>query len=138
FGKIKKIRPLLFINDYDRQDKTVAGFLQFEKCSQFHLVATDQRYFFTFELDVICEKARLRFINEGFSLAIQLVVPDKVFTGYKILGDSKLRKTKLDLAISEMVKNAVDHLDKQKSLFSTIENAWETQKICNKLLEKYV
>ncbi len=138
FGKLKTAQPLLAINDYDRRDKTAAGFLQFSGCPQFHLLAADQRHFFIFELDVICEKARLRFINEGYLLVTQLVEPDPIFTGYKILGAPKQQTTQLDKAMSKVVNNVVEHLDGQSPLISTIENALETQEICSHLLKKYV
>ena len=138
FGKVKIARSLSVVDDYTSRDKTVAGFLQFENCSQFHLLAADQRNFFIFELDIFCEKARFKFVNEGFSLITQIVIPDPVFVGYKILSAPKQQETQLSSAMSAIVKNAVEFLDKKSPLLSTAQNALEAQKICNNLLKKYV
>ena len=138
FGKFKMALSLLAINDYDRQDKTVAGFLQFNGCPQFHLLATDQRHFTMFELDIICERARFRFVNEGFWLMTQSIEPDPVFAGYKVLSAPKRQTTQLDNAMSKLVNNAVEHLNNCVPLICTVEDALEAQKICFNLLKKYV
>lgn len=138
FGKLEKALPLLAVNDYDRRDKTVAGFLQFSGCPQFHLLATDQRHFTMFELDVICERARFRFVDEGFWLTTQLIEPDLIFSGYTILSMPKKQATQLDNAMSKLVNNAIEYLNNHIPLICTAENALEAQKICINLLKKYV
>ena len=138
FGELEAAHSLFAISDYDKKDKTIAGFLQFRNCHQFYLLAADQRNYFIFELDIICEKARLRFVNEGYSLVVQTVKSDAFFSGYRILGAPKERATQLDCAMYQMVNNVVDYLDGASSLISPIKNALITQKICFMLSKKYV
>ena len=43
FGEIKDLFTFYAVNDYEKEDKSVAGFLKYENCPQFHLMVGDER-----------------------------------------------------------------------------------------------
>lgn len=140
FGKIVTSTNLYEISDYDRLDKSVSAFLRFENCPQFYLISADERQFSIFEFEIICERGRMIFNNFGFSFIEEKVVSDPVFSGYKMLGETKSRKTMLDRAMLAMVKNSVDFLNGKSDIWCPAEDALETQIACENLIKnkKYV
>ncbi|MBU1895910.1 Gfo/Idh/MocA family oxidoreductase [Patescibacteria group bacterium] len=134
FGEYKTGVNLHEICDYNKKDKTVAGFLSFANCPQFHLKVGDERQFSIFELDIILEKARFHFFDSGFFVSIQEVKDDPLFAGYKCLGDAEVKKTFLDNALVDLVNHAIEHLEQNKPLVCELEDALRTQKVCLSLL----
>lgn len=136
FGEIKKSEINYIISDYNnKEDKSIAGFLAFKNCPQFHLIAGNERKFSIFELDIICEKRRWRFLNEGYSVSIEKVIPDPLFAGYQCLGKSISKKTQLDNALFCLVDNAINYLEKKALLVCDVDEAFKTQKACSDLLK---
>lgn len=137
FGEVKKVRSLHSFGTV-APDKAVGAFLELQRCPQLYLMPADSNSYTIFELDILCEKIRIRFVDEGFKMEIQSVENDPVFAGYKILGKIKKEKTFLDRSLYEMVDNAINYLDKREKLLSDISNAFNTQIICESILKKYV
>lgn len=136
FGEVKKQKIFYSIKDYMGKDKTVAGFIEFEKCPQFHLMAGDERSYSFFEVDILFEKKRVKIIDPGFLYSIQSVVADPIYAGFKCLDNPKILKTTLDNAITNLVKEAVDYLEKKSPLTSGLLNALQTQEVCHLLLKE--
>lgn len=136
FGEIKKSNIYYTISDYSQKDRNVSGFLQFEKCRQFHLMVGDERKFSIFELDIISEKKRWHFFDEGYNIAIEKIIPDPLFAGYRCLSKSITKKTSLDKAMFSLINNAVECLEYKKPLLCDAENALKTQKVCELLLKQ--
>lgn len=136
FGEYKSGSILHEINDYDDKDKTVAGFLSFKNCSQFHLMTGDEREYSIFELDIILEKARIRFVDFGFCISVQSVISDPLYEGYQCLNNAIEEKTHLKNSLNCLVNNALAHLENNEPLLCSLEDAFETQKICFSLLKQ--
>ncbi len=136
FGEYLSGHNMHEISDFSETDKTVGGFLSFEKCPQFYLIAGDSRKFFMFEMDIVFEKARFRFPNEGFDVSEQRVIPDPIFEGYECLGREKHMRSGLSRAMSCLIENAVEHIEDGTPLLCTAEDALKVQKICLSLLKK--
>lgn len=135
FGKIKNSATNYVICDYNSKDKSVAGFLEFEKCKQFHLMIGDSRKFSIFELDIIFEKARVCFLDFGFSISRQIVENNALYQGYRSLSKPITEKTNLAGAHLALIDNAIDHLENNKPLISDMRTAYQTQKICLSLIK---
>lgn len=136
FGEVHASQALFSRADYDNaSDKTIGGFISFDLCPQFYLMAADERKYSIFELDIVCEKARLQFTDSGFYLHEQKTIPDPLYKGYTILAKETVRSTHLSNAMTGLVDNAVQFLLKKQPLISTLENAYETQLACTKLLK---
>lgn len=134
FGEMKECARLHKVGDFTKNDATIAGFLKFEKCGQFYLMAGDERKYSIFELDIICEKKRIRFDDFGLSISTQEVKDDPLFAGFKCLSKPAVRKTSLINAMPALINNAVNYLEKKEELFCDINSAMLTQNACFKLL----
>lgn len=135
FGTLKSARPLYALTDYTKHDKSIAAFLTFEKCPQFHLMVGDERKFTLFEFEIVCEKARIRLTNVGFALEVQTVSQDKHFTEYRTLGPLQTIPTDHAKLMSNMISNAVAHMDEGRPLICSMQDAYEIQKMCEVLLK---
>lgn len=136
FGEVLDSRAFFTRSDYDSaSDKTIGGFMSFEKCSQFYLVAADERCYSIFELDIFCEKGRIHFTDSGLFITQQKTIKDPLYKGYTILEKSQVKPTQLDKSLVVMVENAVNYLEHGEPLVSTLANAYRTQLACSKLLK---
>lgn len=135
FGEIKKLKPLYRLNDYVEDDPSVAGFIEFAKCPQFHLMVGDSRAYKIREFDILLEKAALSFIEDGMFLMKRKVGADKVYAGYKVLRRGKIVETGYNRAMLGLVENAVDYLEGGSSLLCDAAEALKDQKACVDLLE---
>lgn len=133
FGNVESARSLYKLNDFDSADATLAAFIKLKKCPQFYLMASDSRCHSIFEFDIICEKARIRFVDSGFSITKQSVIKSALYEGYKILSKSLMEKTGLNNSMMEMVNNATGHLESGEPLLCDIEDALKTQIVCDGL-----
>ncbi|OGG74750.1 hypothetical protein A3A37_01365 [Candidatus Kaiserbacteria bacterium RIFCSPLOWO2_01_FULL_52_36] len=133
FGEMTNAKAHFIVDDFEKGSPSVGGVAAFERCPQFYLMTGDERYFSLFEFEILTEKKRLRFINEGFSLVSQDVVPDPVFKGYSTLGKESVRKTGLIRSMSFLMKNAVAVLDGTEEPISSLEEALKTESTCLKL-----
>ena len=128
FGEMTSHLLLANTNDWSGGN-TVSAFLSFERCEQFHLVAGDERAYSLFELDVLTEKRRFRFTDEGFALTTERAVPDPVFKGFTVLGNPQREKTALMQAMKRMAAHVVEVLEDADPV-SSLRDAMATQEAC--------
>ena len=135
FGEPRMSRSLFARRDRPRTtDRTIGAFLALERCPQFHLMAGDGSRYDYFQFDIVCERGRISFFDLGFRYAVQLVAPDPVYPGYRALGKPVIRDTQFDVAMKELVDNAVQFLDGKSALRCDGQDAYQTQRLCWKLL----
>lgn len=134
FGEVKNYQTFYNISDYKESDKSIAGFLEFERCRQFHLMVGDERRYSVFELDIFAEKKRLKLIDSGFNIALQKIEKDPRYKGFYTLGKPRTAKTSLSGALFVLIDNAIKHLEKKEPLICDIKEALKTEKICHQLL----
>lgn len=133
-GDVVEARPMQKFSNYDNQnDANVSGLLRFSKCDQFYLIANDNREYFILEIDLLFEKGRLRFLDEGYRLSVSRVINDPVFKGYRCLSEPKIIETGLNRAFKILMENAVDHLNRKTALRCSLDDALKVQKICSDL-----
>ncbi len=130
FGEMTSSAAHFTVDDFPEGSPSIGGVATFDGCPQFHLIAGDERSFSLFEFEILLEKKRLRFIDEGFFLVSQDVVPDPVFKGYRTLGKGTVRKTGLINSMSFLMKNAVAVLDGAEKPLSSLEEALKTEDAC--------
>lgn len=135
FGEVKEVKPLYKLRDYTTADKSVSGFLRFEKCPQFYFMIGDARKYEILELDIIFEKARIRLyeINTGVKISLQKVKKNKEYKGYKKLGEPKISETTMKQAMFNLIDNAVNYLDGKEPLMCGVKDAQEDLRICELL-----
>lgn len=134
FGEVKRFKVFNAVADYGSQDRTVSAVMEFNRCKQFHLVAADERAYSIFELEILFEKARIRYLNSGMNMNIQLVEAHKLYKGYRSLANESSQETSLDTAMSALIANGVKNLRGQEKLIVSGEDAYVTQKACHQLL----
>lgn len=133
FGEVLNFKTIYVISDYKKEDKSVAGFLSFEKCPQFHLMVGDSRHYAVFELDILLEKKRFRFFDSGFNISVQEVKKNPLYKGFYCLSQPVVAETFLKNALLTLVDNAVSHLEYKKPLICDIDDALKTQEVCELL-----
>ncbi len=129
FGEMQTSTTLSSINDWEG-GPTIGAYLSFEKCPRFHLMHGDERAYSVFELDILTEKKRFRFFDEGFVLSTQDVTDDPVYAGFKVLGEAKTEKTDLINAMARLAEHAVNVLDGKELPRSDLDNALKTERAC--------
>ncbi|MGC9605524.1 MAG: Gfo/Idh/MocA family oxidoreductase [Minisyncoccia bacterium] len=137
FGESRQIKALGGYNDYDSADITVSGFLVFERCPEFHLIAADGRCYSLFELEVIAEKGRIRLIDSGSMIEAQDRIDDPAYKGFTTLSQAKQSPTHLSQALVRLYGHVAAHLESGEALISSGEEALRTQEICQTLLDQY-
>jgi hypothetical protein len=94
----------------------------------------DERNYAVLEIEIIAEKKRFRFVNYGFEMTVQKVVPDPMFKGFMALSTPKTITTRLAYAMESLVAHAVDVLDGKAKPLTTLAGAIQTQEACLALL----
>jgi len=137
FGEVLEFKTMYAVPDYKKNDRSVAGFINFERCPHFHLMVGDARNYSIFELDILLEKKRFRFFNSGFNVSIQKVEKDPLFKGFQNLGKPAVVKTSLNRVPLTLVNNAINYLEHKQSLICDIEDVLKTQEFCELLLKDW-
>jgi predicted dehydrogenase len=135
FGEIKSVQAWGTIADYATQDPTKGGFISLERCSRFYLTPADGRHYSIFELDILTEKYRMRFVDEGTTLVVQEAIEDPTFKGFRTLGKERVEQTGLADSMRALASHAVAVLDGTELSCSTLENALKTHEACIRLLD---
>jgi predicted dehydrogenase len=130
FGEMISTSPRFSLDDFPGGAPSVSGTAVFERCSEFFLMHGDGRSYSFMEFDIIAHKKRIRFIDDGFTVEIQDIVPDPMFPGFQTLGKAESRKTHMADAMVELVAHAVRVIDGTEEPRSTLENAIKTQEAC--------
>lgn len=136
FGEVQGARALSSRQDASNVGKSVAAFLTFQRCKEFHLVVGDERCYSIFELDILTERGRIRLQNFGFELSWQAIQKDVRYAGFRALGKQTVKKTDLPYALSALIDNAVAHLTDQEPLICTGAEALKTERVGEALIQK--
>jgi predicted dehydrogenase len=120
------------VYDHSSHDPATAGILNFQN-AQIHLIAGDERHFSIFEIDLIFERARYRFLQSGLSMERYEVRSDAVFSGYREMTLIASAPTGLGTALTLMVQDLAAHLDSGSELRIGASSILNTQFVCEKL-----
>jgi len=128
FGKClyKKTLKSSPIHDYSNEDPTISIFFQFEKCDNIVFQPCDGRKYGIFEVDICFETCRIRFIDNGLYYEIYPITEMNEW-GHKSLNyrltDVARYETRLNIALYNLIDNAVNFLDGKENLICTAEDA---------------
>ncbi len=137
FGEMTFGKALFSVQDFSSSEPTLGGIATFERCPQFHLITGDERSFYVFEMAIVTEKSRIRFVDEGRNVIIEEVVHDKVYPEDRVLAKGKEKKTQLADAMVAMVDHAVQVAEGKALPHSSLEEGLKTQEACYKLLNSF-
>lgn len=102
--------------------------ISFEKCPRFSLTQGDQNFYSIFEMDILTERARLRFTHSGMQLEVQKAVASPIYKKFTVLGPAKVSETSLHDALPELVRYAVALLDTKADPEKLLSGAFETER----------
>ncbi len=135
-GEITEVESLSYNFDFYSDDPSVSSILTFNNNSKFFMKDVDCSLYSVFELDLLFEKKRVRIIDLGFKIEIYEVYENEVFKGYKKLKKVEEIETSLGKALSFVVENISDFLEKKVELKCCVNDAYKAMQICLELKEK--
>ena len=101
FGNIELDRFGKKFKDYDSGDKSVEVFFNYKNRS-ISLIPLDEESFSIFEIDIIFQEKRYRFIDNSFSVEEYTMTDDPRYPDYKSLMPSNYNETNMTHSIDEM------------------------------------
>jgi predicted dehydrogenase len=135
FGELRMYAMQSCVEDYSASDPTVGGYLSFERCDPFYLIPGDGGAFSMAEFDILTEKGRIRFSEEGQYVTLQQAVDDPVWKGFRALGRPRTKKTQLLKSMTYLIRHVVAVLDGTEQPESTALEALDTNDVCVRLVE---
>lgn len=117
--------------DHLQSDPTIDIRFVFPKCRNVWMVGTNSKVYGMFEIEILSEKERIVFGDNGTWINTCRPVEEKTYGKYFIMpSHSKdMRRTDLTNSLSRMVSNAARHITHQEPLMCTGEDALAVHKI---------
>lgn len=134
WGPLAARAVLGHIDDHVPGDPTLDAVLEGPGGGLVHLVATDSRAFFDFELQITADKGRITIEEQGQRLRVRRVRPSPLFAGYRVLDSGKCRPTGFGTALLEAVGNLHRCLGRGEALLSDGQSALAAEEACVALL----
>jgi len=129
-GEIKQIKETGRTNDYIPGDPSLSGLVTLKNGGRFWLQAINRKFYTIFEADLFFSRARLRIINSGSQIEIQLVKANPIFKGYKNISGSRIINTQLSRAPYFTTDNIHRYLTgREKKLVCSLTDGYEMVKI---------
>lgn len=126
FGEIFELREMSRVVDSNLEDPTIIAYGNLKNHAAVYLEGIASKNFTIFELELIFEKARIKFLNSFFEYTIEFVENDPLVDGYKVLGPKKLIKTDLMFNMKNVLDYIIGYLKKEK--LTNISDLSETNK----------
>lgn len=123
------------IIDYLSGDPSYNLNLRYAKCDFVKMVAVDSRKYGLFEIEFVTEKGIISFTKWGQHIHFSTPEPEKTYGQYQSLVRNKeFIASGLNMALYNMVQNAVDFLDKKAELKCTVEDALKVHKVIEEIV----
>jgi len=118
------------IIDFREEDPTYSGFMIYENCPNVVILPCDGRKYSIFDIEIVTDKAIIRFIDHGLRVRVFKSEPEKTYGNYPSMNYTPWDfPTELDAALYYLVNNAVEVLEKEKKPLCGIEDAIKVHKI---------
>ena len=135
FGEMTDAAAHGSVEDFTPEDPTIGGFAAFERCPRFYIAPGDGRSASIFELDILTEKKRIRFVDEGAQVIVQEVIDDPLYAGFRILGPEDRRPTLLSQSLPNLYAHAIEVLQGAGTVRSSLESAKKTHEACERFAD---
>lgn len=136
FGELTGAAAHFKIDDY-AGDPTFGGVASFERCGGVYIQAMDSRATSILELDILTDKKRIRFTDNGHAVETQGIIPDPVYAGFRTFGPMKREASELEHALPELARHAIAVLDGKEPARSTTDNALKTFETCQRFASSF-
>ncbi len=137
FGGVQSFKTGYFINDYIDDDPSIAFEMKCEVCDNITVSVVDSTIYTAFEIHMFFEKCKISLLKGGLEAEFTAVEEDPVFNGYKDLINPKKLKTGLNRSLEHYIENSINSITKKEVLRCSIGDAFETQKICDYILNEW-
>lgn len=135
FGDVQAVMSRRKVYDFTPTDPSVAGTIRFADVD-IELHVGDERLFSIFEVDLLFEKGRFRYSQSGMHLESFEVMADPLFPGYFEQLPVSSGSTGLSRALLSAYQAIGDFLENGAPLPLTVEDAVETQAVCEILAKQ--
>ena len=132
-GEVKNSEVVKAYADFYLDDPSVTGILEFDNNTIVGIHGIPCNYYTIFEIDLFFEKTRLRIVNSGFNIEVYGIENSEKFTGYQMLNRLYEYSTELNIALENAVMNIYNYMEDREELRCTVDDAYETMKICEHL-----
>jgi predicted dehydrogenase len=132
FGDVLEHRGFGVRDDFTPEDPSVAALLRFADGEVFMSIG-DEHAFSIFEIDLLFERGRWRFVDSGMAVEVARVEADPMFEGYRSLVVAERRPSTLPLALKRMWDSMLDALDSGQPMANSGAEALATQRVCASL-----
>lgn len=130
----QKISSITYDDETKNVVRTLNVHFENQKCSDVNITFSGKSRFFGFEVDVIGSEGRIRIGNGIFEFYKR--VESSLYTGfYSLEIDKNIKKPKKTKYFSNMLQNAVDHLEKGVPLKSTIQTGLNVINVISEIVE---
>ena len=107
----------------------------YDKCPCVQFTPSDGRHFSIFEIDLIHEKGRFRFVEQGAKLKTYHRGPEPVYGDYEFLPDEEFEKlTLLSRGLMNVWDNVADVLDNTAEPICSLIDALEVHRVHEHLI----
>jgi len=130
FGEISTAIPLPGATDQYENDPTIDAFISFESGIKAHIMGADANNYTVFELDILFEKARIKFVDSGFFIIKFGLEENTLYPRFLKLKEEFRRDTGLKNALGIAVSDLINFIEGGKNLNCSGEDALYDQKIC--------
>lgn len=119
--------------DFYDEDPSVSAVLKLDNQGSFFMQPVDCSIFTLFEIELIFERNRLRFVDSGHSVEVYEVQPSKYYMGYRSLYKIAEIEASLDNAMQAVANNILEYLKYGKDLICTLEDGYKALEVCEKM-----
>lgn len=132
-GNIESSKVLKSHADFYLDDPSVTGILEFNNNTTMVVHGVPCNHYTIFEIDLLFEKMRFRIVDSGFNIEVYGIEESEKFSGYQMLNKLYEYNTELSIALENAVINIYNYMENKEELRCTIDDAYETMKICENL-----
>ncbi len=130
WGPLKPRAALRVLGDHTAADPSVDAVFTGPGGAPVHLIGSDSRRFFDFEIALTTDKGRVVIEEQGQKIRIRRAVDSPLFAGYRVLEGGRWRRTGLGRAMIAAVGNVHGRLARGEKLLSDGESALAAQEAC--------
>ena len=122
-------------NDYSDDDVSLPLHLVYERCGNVQMIPCNGEAFSIFEIDIITDRGRFRFIDHGRFMELYLVNRGAVYGPYNSMSyKPTVFKTDLEKSLLYYVQHCIDYLEyKEPCLLCSAEDAIKVHKVFSEL-----
>jgi len=115
-------------------DPEASAMFHFKDGKNFILQNIDHRNYTIFELDLVFSRSRIRIIDSGFKIEMQIIKDDPIFPGYRNMETDKIIKTSLDRSLYFGADNIYEHLTNGKPLDCSLADGYASMKAIDRII----